>query len=103
MSLVISFRYGWSFATENKNNEPPSPSTPGTGKQMCGSENPLTMMSSPNQVTDTPPLENLPPDGQVESTVCLVKNVFFSLVLDSNHISQYTRDHNYFCLSRRIR
>ncbi|KAG7618981.1 hypothetical protein AtNW77_Chr4g0319301 [Arabidopsis thaliana] len=66
--FIFRLRYGWSSATENKTNEPPSPSTPGTGTQMLGSENPLTMLSSPNQVTDTPPLENLPHDGQVEST-----------------------------------
>ncbi|KAG7539856.1 hypothetical protein ISN45_Aa07g001280 [Arabidopsis thaliana x Arabidopsis arenosa] len=72
--FLFRLRYGWSSATENKNNEPPSPSTPGTGKQKFGSENPLTMLSSPNQVTDTPPLENLPPDGQVESTENKINN-----------------------------
>lgn len=41
------------------------------------------MLSSANQVTDPPPLESLPPDGQFESTVCLMKTyVFFFLVLD---------------------
>lgn len=57
---------------------------------MRGLNNPCTMLSSSNQVTDTPPSENIPPDEQVESKVCLVKNVFFSLALDSNLISQYT-------------
>lgn len=84
----ISFRYGWS---DNKTDEPPSPSTPSitcspnvepqniisnktesagfTGKQMFGLDNTFTMLPSADQVNDRPPSENIPPDGQVKSMV----------------------------------
>ncbi|ESQ53194.1 hypothetical protein EUTSA_v10024889mg [Eutrema salsugineum] len=86
---LFRLRYGWSPATYNKTDEPPSPSTPGittfpneepqniicnktesssfTGKQTFGLGNPFTMLPSSNQVTDLPPSESTPPDGQVES------------------------------------
>ncbi|XP_010446478.1 PREDICTED: TSL-kinase interacting protein 1-like isoform X2 [Camelina sativa] len=85
---LFRLRYGWSSDIEHKTHEPPCPSTPGiacfqneelhnngnkvegasfTGKQMLGLDNPITMLSSSNQVTAMPPSENIPTDEQVES------------------------------------
>uniref|UniRef100_A0A1J3CS20 TSL-kinase interacting protein 1 n=1 Tax=Noccaea caerulescens TaxID=107243 RepID=A0A1J3CS20_NOCCA len=82
---LFRLRYGWSSETCNKKDEPLSPSTPGItcfpndepqnktqsasfrGNQMFRLDNPFTMASSSNQVTDPPPTDNTPPVGQVES------------------------------------
>ncbi|CAA7020600.1 unnamed protein product [Microthlaspi erraticum] len=82
---LFRLRYGWSSETCNKTDEPLSPSTPGItcfpndepqnnterasfgGNQMFRLDNPFTMASSSNQVTEPPPFENAPPVGQVES------------------------------------
>lgn len=102
------FRYGWSSETDNKIDEPPSPSTPSISG--FPNEEPQNITSNRiesadctgNQVNDCPSSENTPPDEQVKSMVCLIK-YFLSLVLYLNLISLYTRNHDYFSLTRRIK